>query len=133
MQMLASTSEEFGSHQGLGLISGNVRKIKSYSAAGVPRKVPYIGWANLDRSKNVTWEDTPLQLIENSKSVYLVHSYHLVPNDPLDLLATYTFDGDPITAAVHRGNITGLQFHPEKSGKVGLNILREFVNLSQQS
>jgi imidazole glycerol-phosphate synthase subunit HisH len=133
MQMLASSSEEFGSHQGLGLIPGKVREIASHSAAGVPRKTPFIGWASIDRPKDMSWEGTPLQHVENGESVYLVHSYHLEPKDPSDLLATYNFDGDPITAAVRRGNITGLQFHPEKSGRVGLCILREFVILSQQT
>lgn len=129
MQMLASNSEEFGLHSGLGLIPGKVRKIDSYSSTGFSRKTPCIGWANLEQPKYVSWDDTPLQIDENDKSVYFVHSYHFVPNEPLDLLATYSLDGDPITAAVHRGNITGLQFHPEKSGQVGLKIIHNFLSI----
>lgn len=131
MQMLASSSEEFGSHQGLGLIPGKVREIASHSAAGVPRKTPFIGWASLDRPPSVSWEGSPLRTIDVSESVYLVHSYHLEPDEPTDLLATYSFHGDQITAAVRRDNVTGLQFHPEKSSLVGLRILSEFVMLSQ--
>lgn len=131
MQMLASSSEEFGSHQGLGLIPGKVREIASHSAVGVPRKTPFIGWASLDRPPNVSWEGSPLRTIEVGESVYLVHSYHLEPDEPTVLLATYSFHGDQITAAVRRDNVTGLQFHPEKSSLVGLRILSEFVMLSQ--
>jgi glutamine amidotransferase len=130
MQMLASSSEEFGTHDGLGLIPGKVLEIPKRSAAGTPRKTPFIGWAELDRPTDRSWTATPLQPIEVGESVYLVHSYHMKPDEPADLLATYNFHGDPITAAVRRGNITGLQFHPEKSSKVGLRILREFVALS---
>ena len=131
MQMLASSSEEFGSHQGLGLIPGKVREIAKHSAKGVPRKTPFIGWASLDRPQCMSWEGTPLRPITVGDSVYLVHSYHLEPDEPSDLLATYRFHGDPITAAVRRGNITGLQFHPEKSSQIGLRILREFVTITR--
>lgn len=130
MQMLASSSEEFGSHQGLGLIPGRVREITKRSAAGVPPKTPFIGWASLERPLGMSWDDSPLRPVESGKSVYLVHSYHLEPDQPADLLATYRFHGDQITAAVRRNNITGLQFHPEKSGQLGLSILREFLILS---
>jgi glutamine amidotransferase len=133
MQMLASSSEEFGSHQGLGLIPGKVREITSYNTQGLPRKIPFIGWASLDRPPSVSWVGSPLQTIEVGESVYLVHSYHLEPDEPTDLLATYSLHGDQITAAVRRDNVSGLQFHPEKSSLVGLRILREFITLSQSA
>lgn len=131
MQMLASSSEEFGSHRGLGLIPGKVREIAKYGVAGMPRKTPFIGWASIDRPSSVSWEGSPLRPMKVGESVYLVHSYHLEPDEPADLLATYSFSGDQITAAVRRDNVTGLQFHPEKSGQVGLSILHEFLNLAQ--
>jgi len=132
MQMLADSSEEFGRHQGLGLIQGKVRKIERHNASGVPRKTPFIGWASIDRPDGTPWDGTLLKPVEAGESVYFVHSYQMEPKDRLDLLATYNLNGDPITAAIRRGNITGLQFHPEKSGSVGLRIIREFVNLSLQ-
>lgn len=131
MQMLAGSSDEFGFHQGLGLIPGHVREIAKLNSEGMPRKTPFIGWASLEQSQGMSWDGTPLRPIDRGESVYLVHSYHFEPDQPTDLLATYRFLGDPITAAVHRSNITGLQFHPEKSGKVGLRILREFVELTK--
>lgn len=132
MQMLASSSEEFGLHQGLGLIPGKVLKIPRHSTAGLPRKTPFIGWSSIYHPMKTSWEGTPLQLVENHESVYFVHSYHFHPTDPSDLLATYSYESDPITAAVHRGYITGLQFHPEKSGRVGLRIIRHFATLAQR-
>lgn len=133
MQMLASSSDEFGLHQGLGLIPGKVREIPKRSSAGVPRKSPFIGWASLECPPRVSWDGSPLRHIKIGESVYLVHSYHLQPDEPTNLLATYRFHGDEITAAVRRDNITGLQFHPEKSGQVGLKILHEFLIQSQST
>lgn len=127
MQMLASSSEEFGSHKGLGLIPGNVRKIPNENIYGLLRKTPFIGWASLERPDGSSWSNSVLRSIESGDSVYLVHSYYLELEDRSDLLATYSNYGEQITAAVRRGNVTGLQFHPEKSGKVGLQILREFI------
>ncbi len=128
MQMLASTSDEFGLHRGLGLISGKVRKIDRVNTAGTSRKTPFIGWASLNHSNNgLSWDNTILSSVDEGESVYLVHSYHFEPTDPKDILATYSYEGDSITAAVHRNNITGLQFHPEKSSQVGLRILSRFV------
>jgi imidazole glycerol-phosphate synthase subunit HisH len=127
MQMLASSSEEFGSHQGLALIPGKVRKILNESPTGEPRKTPFIGWASLNMNDRLSWSDTILKSIEIGDSVYFVHSYYFEPENRSDLLATYCYNGEPVTAAIRRGNVTGLQFHPEKSGQIGLRILREFI------
>jgi len=130
MQMLANYSEEFGTYPGLGLIPGKVSKLSSNNTAGTQRKIPFIGWASIDCPSNGSWRGTPLQSVETGESIYLVHSYHFEQYEASDLLATYNLHGDIITAAVRRTNITGLQFHPEKSGPVGLKILREFVKIS---
>lgn len=130
MQMLASSSDEFGFHQGLALISGKVQKISNQDCAGVLRKTPFIGWASLSRSEGCSWDKTILRSVDVGDSIYLVHSFYLVPDDPSDLLAAYSYGDDLITAAVQRGNVIGLQFHPEKSGQVGLRILREFIAFS---
>lgn len=127
MQMLASSSEEFGDHHGLNLIPGRVRAIPTRAASGATRKTPFIGWARLHRPSGADWAGSPLESCAEEDSIYLVHSFHFEPTHSKDLLATYEFHGDPITAAVRHGNITGLQFHPEKSGKVGLAMLKRFV------
>lgn len=128
MQMLASSSDEFGLHQGLDLIPGKVHQIPKENSFGIGRKNPYVGWANLIRPDNLSWDDTVLRPVDVSDSVYLVHSYHMLPDKSTDLLASYSNMGELITAAVRKENITGLQFHPEKSGNVGLSILRNFIN-----
>lgn len=128
MQMLASTSTEFGEHRGLGLIPGQVEAIPAHAADGSPHKVPFIGWTEMSPARAERFRGTPLSSIEADHAVYLVHSYHFVPDDPADLLATYDYDGVPVTAAVARGNIIGCQFHPEKSASVGLGLIRHFLD-----
>ncbi len=126
MQLLATTSEEFGLHDGLGLIPGEVKAIPRTSVDGETQKVPFIGWSPLELNARHPTQETCLAHA-HGKAVYLVHSFHLEPNDPAHLLASYSFGGRSITAAVRQGNVTGVQFHPEKSGAVGLQIMREFI------
>lgn len=126
MQLLATTSEEFGLHSGLALIPGKVKPMPRVSVHGDPLKVPYIGWSPLILSTQGLSEVSCLAKAHNN-SVYLVHSYYFEPDDPKNILANYSFGGHLITAAVRHNNITGVQFHPEKSGAVGLEIIREFI------
>jgi len=128
MQMLATQSCEFGDHEGLDLIPGKVVAIPSEGLAGAQRKVPFVGWSELIPKRSEGFVDTALASIGQEDSVYLVHSYHFMPDDPNHLLATYDYDGMKITAAVARGNVIGFQFHPEKSAKTGLDILRHFLS-----
>lgn len=126
MQLLATTSEEFGVHSGLGLIPGVVKPIPRMSIDGDVLKVPFIGWSPLVLNKNNPVEESCLANLRGN-AVYLVHSYELVPNESTHLLASYSVGGHMITAAVRHGNVTGVQFHPEKSGTVGLQIMSEFI------
>lgn len=117
-QLLFDSSEEHGRHEGLGLIPGDVR----YLASGTGLKVPHMGWSPIAVRQ-------PLGLmaaVENGEQVYFVHSLHTVCEDPADVAASANY-GVPIAAAVQRRNVWGTQFHPEKSGDVGLRILRSFV------
>jgi glutamine amidotransferase len=126
MQMLADESEEFGRHQGLGLIPGKVVAIPRNGRDGGRLKVPFVGWTTLAVDPAAR-AGSCLDSLLDDDAVYLVHSFHFVPERRADLLATYDFAGNPITAAVRHDNITGFQFHPEKSGKVGLAILADFI------
>jgi glutamine amidotransferase len=128
MQMLATMSEEFGEHPGLGLIPGRVIPVPGTETDGEPQKVPFIGWASLLRPDECDWGSSPLQRTSPGSDVYLVHSYYFVPQSPVHVLAQYVYGGHRITAAVRSGNIVGLQFHPEKSGRVGLEILDCFAS-----
>jgi imidazole glycerol-phosphate synthase subunit HisH len=129
MQMLVSTSEEFGNHCGLGIIPGKVVPIPTAGVTGKQHKIPFIGWAQLQPHGMTGFSNTPLVSVQANAAVYLVHSYHVVPDDEADICATYDYDGVRVTAAINRENIFGAQFHPEKSGPVGLSILEQFLSL----
>jgi glutamine amidotransferase len=127
MQLLATTSEEFGSHFGLDLIPGRVVSIPKDCADSSRRKVPFIGWANLSTSDQEETENRVLNELAKKHSVYLLHSYYFLPDNKASLLASYDFQGAQITAAIRSNNIYGFQFHPEKSGEFGLGILSAFL------
>lgn len=118
MQLLFEKSYEYGEYEGLGLLRGSVRPI----ADVIPQdyKIPHIGWNALSFTR-----ETPLfDRIHDGDYVYFVHSYYAAGCD--DSTIATTDYGAPLTAAVGKGNVYGCQFHPEKSGEVGLNILRAF-------
>jgi glutamine amidotransferase len=131
MQLLFDDSEEFGLHAGLGLIPGRIVPIPRTSSSGDRLKIPHIGWASLNPSipKN-SWEGTVLSNIKPDDSVYFVHSFMAEPKNLSDRLANCLYGGHSIAAVVANRNIIGCQFHPEKSGKVGLSILQAFCGMS---
>ena len=121
MQMLFEKSFEYGEHQGLGLLKGSVVAIdlpKEY-------KIPHIGWNALQFKK----DSQLLKYIKEGDCVYFVHSYHAV--ECQDSLIATTEYGKELTAMVGKGKVFGCQFHPEKSGEVGLNILKAFLLLGE--
>lgn len=126
MQMLATESEEFGRHAGLNLIPGRVVAIPREADDGQQLKVPFIGWSSLVGAR-AELAGSYLRDMDESSSVYLVHSFHVVPDHGGDVLARYRYGKNEVTAAIRRGNVTGLQFHPEKSGDVGLRIMANFL------
>ncbi len=119
MQMLFEKSLEYGEHDGLSLIGGTVRPIEEQIPANL--KIPHIGWNAL---RFVGQKHPIFRHIKDGDCVYFVHSYSGV-DCAADTVATTEY-GAPLTAAVARGNVCGCQFHPEKSGKVGLAILKGF-------
>ena len=118
MQMLFEKSFEYGEHEGLGLIKGQVVPMENKIPENL--KIPHIGWNALIFKK----ENPLFKYIKNGDCVYFVHSYYAETGAD-SLLATAEY-GKELTAAVASGNIYGCQFHPEKSGSVGLNILKAF-------
>lgn len=129
MQMLMDSSEEFGQQEGLGLIPGRVVAIPSTGVDGTPHKIPHIGWNELLVPGAVTWNGTIFEYTSPGSPVYFVHSFGAVPQYEENRLADCNYNGRTICAAVRSGSIYGCQFHPEKSGKVGLEIIKSFLNL----
>jgi len=132
MQILGSFSEEFGYHHGLGIIPGGVRLIPHETPDGERLKRPHVGWSCLSAAEN-DWCLTPLENIRPETAVYFVHSYQLIPDDSRDLLAYARYGGSLVSAGVQRGRVFGFQFHPEKSGYAGLEIIDRFVGLVGES
>ncbi len=124
MQLLFERSFEYGEHKGLGLIKGEIRPIKDV----IPNdyKIPHIGWNALKFHKK-----SPLfKFIKEGDCVYFVHSFYATDCDE-SVIASAEY-GEYLTASVQNGNVFGCQFHPEKSGKVGLNILRAFCQMESK-
>jgi glutamine amidotransferase len=125
MQMLLSESEEFGITQGLGLIPGRVVPVPTKTTTGVPQKIPHIGWSALHPAHE-SWSGTQFDEIQAGSAVYFVHSYMAQTKDDAHRLVDCVYGGHHIPAVIGSGNVLGCQFHPEKSGEVGLSILRAF-------
>ena len=127
MQMLFDTSEEFGRHEGLGLIAGAVVRIPELDTAGQRQTVPHIGWGAL--SLCAGYPQTALRSFPAGGETYFVHSFEAKPENAADVVATCSYGGRALCAAAKNaaGNVLGCQFHPEKSGEAGLLILQEFL------
>lgn len=132
MQLLFDQSEEFGLTDGLSLIPGHVVPVPAKALSGEVQKVPHIGWSALSQSNTSgNWSGTILQHIVSGDSVYFVHSFMAEPINPAQRIADCVYGGHKVAAVVGRENVVGCQFHPEKSGAVGLKILRAFCKLSR--
>ena len=124
MQLLFENSLEYGDHKGLGLLPGVVRPLSGYVPAGL--KIPHMGWNALEFGM----KKHPLfRYLSEGDYVYFVHSYAAVDCD--DSVIARTEYGSPVTAAVAKSNVMGCQFHPEKSGDVGLKILKAFCEMKE--
>ena len=121
MQLLFEKDYEFGTHDGLGLLKGEV--VPMQGAIPAELKIPHMGWNALIRKR----EHPLLRSVREGDCVYFVHSFYAAGCDD-SLIATAEY-GIELTAAVAKDNVMGCQFHPEKSGKVGLGILRSFCDL----
>jgi glutamine amidotransferase len=127
MQLLLDESDEFGITAGLGLIPGRVIAVPVQATSGDAQKIPHIGWnALLPSSTRLDWSGTLLEDNRPGDASYFVHSFMAFPTDPMHRIAECVYGGHNVPAVIGRDQITGCQFHPEKSGEVGLKILRRF-------
>lgn len=128
MQLLLDDSAEFGVTAGLGLIGGSVVRIPATTTGGERHKIPHIGWNELAvPPSRADWSGTVLADTTPGDAVYFVHSYMAAPASPAHRLADCNYGGIAVAAVIERDNILGCQFHPEKSGEVGLTMLRRFL------
>jgi len=132
MQMLLDSSVEFGKHNGLGIIPGEVVGLPKHNDMGVRQKTPRIGWYRLEFGPGHTKNNNQAALLNNMQSgqyVYFVHSYHAEIENDIHVVSVSPYNGQNLNAIIMRDNMIGCQFHPEKSGQVGLNLLKNFLSL----
>jgi imidazole glycerol-phosphate synthase subunit HisH len=128
MQMLLDKSDEFGMTAGLGLIPGRVIAVPTTSSDGHTQKIPHIGWNSLVLPQGYkSWQQSLLHDIKQGAAVYFVHSFMASPSSPEDRIADCLYGDVPVSAVIGRNNVFGCQFHPEKSGDVGLQVLKNFL------
>lgn len=135
MQLLLSHSEEFGDHEGLGLVAGNVRRFPAPELGddgryGPGAKVPQVGWNHVEppAARPDAWAGSALDGVEPGAYMYFMHSYYAAPDAADDVLCETEYAGVRFCSALRRDNVVGFQFHPERSSEAGLAIYR---NLAQ--
>jgi glutamine amidotransferase len=131
MQLLMSTSEEFGLQYGLGIIDGKCQRFDSRLV-----KVPQINWNTISPygSGNGSFdENSPLHGIKPDTYMYFVHSYYVIPENPSHILSVTNYGGRDYASSVRRDNIFAFQFHPEKSGEAGLSIYKNFFKIVEKN
>jgi len=126
MQMLFDNSEEFGLSSGLGLISGSVIKLPTKEVKN--EKLPHVSWNELNIVKS-KWDGTILDGINEGSDMYFVHSFIADPEDRSNILSMTEYSGYKFCSSVHKNNIYVCQYHTEKSGKVGLNVIKNFIRM----
>lgn len=126
MQLLFDKSDEFGSTEGIGIISGQIKKF-SNSDQDKKIHVPQVGWNNVKEPQEGKWKGTILEGVETNSYMYFVHSYYAVPKFQENVLCTTEYGGLKYCSGIIKDNITATQFHPEKSGEKGLLIYKNWL------
>lgn len=131
MQLLFDKSYEMGSHEGLGLISGTVKVLEKSTEDNY--KLPNIGWYTIDIKKHKHQSNYFIKKEDCMNFYYFVHSYAAFPNNAENIIASSTYSNKKFVAVVKKNNIYGTQFHPEKSGQAGLNLLHNFLKIVKKN
>jgi glutamine amidotransferase len=129
VQLLMTESFEFGRHDGLGIIEGQVVPFDHPREGERMLKVPQIGWNHVCHAENARWDGTLLDGVADGEYMYFVHSYIVQPRDPGVILSTTRYGQIEFCSSVQRGNVFACQFHPERSGIKGLKIYKNLKGL----
>lgn len=126
LQLLFDSSEEFGSNEGLGLIKGHVKRFPE-TYFNKKLKCPQIAWNKIRPDNSDQWKKSPLSTVPFESYMYFVHSYYVEPNDKKVTLSNTSYEGFDYCSSVLSDNIFATQFHPEKSGALGLDIYKNWL------
>lgn len=126
MQMLLEESEEFGDTKGIGLVKGKVIKLPIEKSNKV--KLPHISWNEI-QTKDIEWKNTILNDVEVNSDMYFVHTFVAKPDNEDEILSTTDYFNVEFCSSLKKGNVYGCQFHPEKSAKHGLSIIKNYINI----
>jgi glutamine amidotransferase len=131
LQLLFTESEEFGLSQGLGVISGKVRRFSNRTGHNKLLKVPQISWNSISKVFVNGWHNTPLMRLEDKEYMYFVHSFYVDPDDKSIALTHTTYGDITYVSSILKDNIFACQFHPEKSAVEGLKIYQTWAELNK--
>lgn len=129
MQMLLEKSEEFGDTKGIGLIKGKVIKLPIDKSNKM--KLPHISWNEI-KPKKIEWTNTILDNIEENSDMYFIHTFIAKPNNENEILSVTKYHNQEFCSSLKKENIYGCQFHPEKSSKKGLSIIKNFIKIVKE-
>lgn len=127
MQLLMERSEEFGDHEGLGILPGRVVRFSFPPSSGPKVRVPEMGWNRIGQA-GMDWGKTPLVDVNDGSYMYFVHSYYVVPSDKSVVCSETVYGGVRYCSSLRWKNVFACQFHPERSGEKGLQIYRSFAD-----
>lgn len=127
LQLLFESSEEFGHHEGLGLLKGSVKKFPTVSPEGKKLLIPQIAWNKVTAANMDLWKKSPLRTIESGEYFYFVHSYFVQSEEQNAILSKTDYDGLNYCSSIMKDNIFAVQFHPEKSGQKGIEIYKNWL------
>lgn len=133
MQLLMSVSDEFGPAEGLSLVEGDVIRLSSAQGDGPPKKLPHVGWGRIDPFQGRGWDETELKGLTPGSYMYFSHSFHVRPKKEEVWLAVSYYGSMPFCSALKSKNIFACQFHPERSGPLGLRIFKNFTETIREN